>query len=100
MNMKSELSLDVSDFKKLIKRKKIYVDKTEVIKRIIDIKRIYHFLSRPRRFGKSLLVSMLKKLFEGNKELFKDTYIYNNWDWDETYPVIHLDLNNPKAKIP
>ncbi|MDR3290512.1 MAG: ATP-binding protein [Methanobrevibacter sp.] len=92
MNMKSELSLDVSDFKKLIKRKKIYVDKTEVIKRIRDLKRTYHFLSRPRRFGKSLLISTFKELFESNEELFKDTYIYNNWHWNATYPVIHLDM--------
>jgi len=94
MNMKSELSIDVSDFKKLIKRNKIYVDKTEVIKRMRELNGTYHFLSRPRRFGKSLLISILKELFEGNKKLFKDTYIYNHWNWDETYPVIHLDFNN------
>ncbi|MDR3292019.1 MAG: AAA family ATPase [Methanobrevibacter sp.] len=100
MDIKAELPVDEQDFRKLINGNMLYVDKTEIVKRILDIKRIYHFLSRPRRFGKSLLVSMLKKLFKGNKKLFKDTYIYNNWDWDETYPVIHLDLNNPKAKIP
>ncbi|CDK31021.1 AAA family ATPase [Candidatus Babela massiliensis] len=50
-----------------------------------------HFLSPPRRFGKSLLVSTLKELFSGNKELFKDLWIYY-YDWQE-YPVVHLDLS-------
>ncbi|MDR1819013.1 MAG: ATP-binding protein [Methanobrevibacter sp.] len=100
MSTKSELSLDVSDFEKLIKRNKIYIDKTKVIKRLRDLNGTYHFLSRPRRFGKSLLISTLKNLFEGKEKLFKNTYIYNHWDWNETYPVIHLDLNNLKAMSP
>ncbi|GAA5819482.1 MAG: AAA family ATPase partial [Methanobrevibacter sp. CfCl-M3] len=98
MNTKSELSLDVSDFEKLIKRNKIYVDKTKVIKRLRDLNGTYHFLSRPRRFGKSLLISTLKNLFEGKKELFKNTYIYNHWNWKETYPVITFDLSKPKTE--
>jgi hypothetical protein len=51
-----------------------------------------YFLSRPRRFGKSLLISTLKELFKGNKELFEGLYIYDKWDWSKTNPVIHLDF--------
>ncbi|MDR2544848.1 MAG: ATP-binding protein [Methanobrevibacter sp.] len=98
--MKAKLPLDESDFKKLISSNKIYIDKTKIIKRMMDLNGTYHFLSRPRRFGKSLLISTLKELFEGNKELFKDTYIYNNWNWNETYKVINLDLNNLRATTP
>ncbi|MDR2623401.1 MAG: ATP-binding protein [Methanobrevibacter sp.] len=100
MNINEELSIDEHDFKKLIKKNKIYVDKTEMIKRIRDLNGTYYFLSRPRRFGKSLLLSTLKELFEGNRELFEGFYVYDNWDWGKTYPVIHLDLNKPKAQSP
>ncbi|MEO0041496.1 MAG: hypothetical protein RL329_944, partial [Bacteroidota bacterium] len=51
-----------------------------------------YFLSRPRRFGKSLLVSTLKQLFEGNKILFKDLWIADKWDWSQTHPVIHISF--------
>ncbi|KZX10990.1 ATP-binding protein [Methanobrevibacter curvatus] len=97
MNIRSNLPVDVSDFKKLINRNKIYVDKTNIIEKIISLRGTYYFLSRPRRFGKSLLLSTFKELFEGNKELFKDLYIYNNWEWNKTYPVIHVDLNEIKS---
>jgi hypothetical protein len=53
--------------------------------------RIY-FLARPRRFGKSLLVSTLDELYSGRKELFKGLYIYDKWDWTKQYPVIRLDF--------
>jgi hypothetical protein len=69
----------------------IYVDKTEHIYNLITSGRIY-FLSRPRRFGKSLLISTFKQLFKGNKELFKGLYIYDKWDWSKTNPIIHLDF--------
>ncbi|MDR2621592.1 MAG: AAA family ATPase, partial [Dysgonamonadaceae bacterium] len=69
----------------------LYVDKTEDIYRMITSGRIY-FLSRPRRFGKSLLVSTLDALFSGQKELFEGLYIYDRWDWSQQYPVIRLDF--------
>ncbi|MDR3291857.1 MAG: ATP-binding protein [Methanobrevibacter sp.] len=96
MDLKEKLSLGLADFEYIITKNKIYVDKTDLIEKIMIIERKYYFLSRPRRFGKSLLISTLKNLFEGKKELFKNTYIYDNWDWDETYPIIHLDM----MKIP
>jgi hypothetical protein len=70
----------------------VYIDKTEFIHKIASHKGTY-FLSRPRRFGKSLLVSAMRALFEGRKELFEGLWIYNKWDWDKTFPVIQLDMS-------
>ena len=69
------------------------MDKTEYIYDLIQRKGHY-FLSRPRRFGKSLLISTLKAIFEGKKELFKGYALYNKpYDW-KTCPVLHFDLGN------
>ena len=70
--------------------REVYVDKTEIIRRMISEGRIY-FLSRPRRFGKSLLISTLEALFRGRKELFEGLYIYDRWDWSQQYPVVKID---------
>ena len=56
------------------------------------------FLSRPRRFGKSLLVSTMQELFEGNKTLFKDLFIYDKWNWEEKSPVIKIDFSGTKKE--
>ncbi|KZX16942.1 ATP-binding protein [Methanobrevibacter filiformis] len=92
------LSFDVSDFNKLISLEKIYVDKTKFIKQMIDEKGTYYFLSRPRRFGKTLFISTLENFFKGNKKLFEGLYIYDKWDWNENYPVIHLDMSKLVSK--
>ncbi|MDR1169755.1 MAG: ATP-binding protein [Prevotellaceae bacterium] len=68
----------------------LYADKTKIIHEIILNGRI-HFLSRPRRFGKSLLISTIEALFKGHKELFEGLYIYDKWDWTQKYPVIKID---------
>ena len=67
---RKKLSIGVQSFKNLIEEDYIYVDKTEIIHRLVTQGKAY-FLSRPRRFGKSLLVSTLKELFSGNKALFE-----------------------------
>ena len=67
------------------------MDKTKWIERLLTTNKAY-FLSRPRRFGKSLTISTLKELFKGNKKLFEDLYIYDKWDFVE-YPVIVFDFN-------
>ncbi len=86
------LPINISTFSRLINENYLYVDKTEQIYNIFDKGRCYHFLSRPRRFGKSLIITMLKELFSGNKELFKGLYIEKtDWPWLE-HPVIHLDF--------
>ena len=86
------LSLERQDFDQLIKDGCIYADKTEMIHQIVT-ERKQVFLSRPRRFGKSLLLSTLANLFAGRKELFKGLWIENNWDWGETWPVIHFYMD-------
>ena len=71
----------------------IYVDKTPFILELIKSGQ-YFFLSRPRRFGKSVLVSTLYELFRGNRELFKGLYIEDKWDWSKRYPVIKISLGS------
>ena len=88
-----ELTYSVYNFEDLIQGNFLYVDKTEYIWQMIRPVKSMYFLSRPRRFGKSLTVSTLKAVFQGKKELFKGLSIYDKpYDW-KTYPVIHLDLN-------
>jgi hypothetical protein len=69
----------------------LYVDKTEDIYRMISLGRVY-FLARPRRFGKSLLISTLDALFRCRKELFEGLYIADKWDWEGACPVVRLDF--------
>jgi hypothetical protein len=92
------LPIGISDFKKLREENFIYVDKTEYIYKLITEGGNYYFLSRPRRFGKSLLLSTIRYLFQGKKELFKDLYIYDKWNWEEIYPVIRIDLSHITIK--
>ena len=73
-----KLPIGISAFSKLIKNDYIYVDKTKYIYEMVNIGKIY-FLSRPCRFGKSLLVSTFEELFKGNKKLFEGLYIYDKW---------------------
>jgi hypothetical protein len=88
-----KLPIGISDFKKLREENFIYVDKTQYIYKLITEGGGYYFLSRPRRFGKSLLISTIRYLFEGRKELFKGLYIEDKWDWNNFYPVIRIDLS-------
>ena len=70
----------------------LYVDKTAFVSQLIDAGK-YYFLSRPRRFGKSLFVDTLSDLFQAKKTLFQGLAIYDKWDWDVPYPVIHIEFN-------
>jgi hypothetical protein len=85
------LPLGVQTFLKMREGNYVYVDKTE---HIYNLARNYgvYFLSRPRRFGKSLTVSTFKELFEGNRLLFKGLWIEDKWDWSVTNPVIHISF--------
>lgn len=91
-----KLPIGKQDFAQLIKEGNIYVDKTEIIHKLISTGSVY-FLSRPRRFGKSLLVSTLKEIFSGNKEIFKGFWIYNQIEWKK-HPVIHIDFSRMGVK--
>lgn len=87
------LSINISTLRKLIEDDRVYIDKTKEIYELITSEPNY-FLSRPRRFGKSLLISTLYEIYLGNKELFKDTWIYkSDYDW-EKYQVLHFDFSS------
>lgn len=85
--------IGLQSFEKIIREGYLYVDKTEYIRQLVEQGAIY-FLSRPRRFGKSLFLSTLQAFFEGKRELFAGLAIdsWDEWEWEE-YPVIHIDFN-------
>lgn len=70
----------------------LYVDKTEIIHRLVETGN-YYFLSRPRRFGKSLLLDTIAELFRGNQVLFEGLWVHDRWDWNRKHPVIHLRIS-------
>src|SRR5690606_40671731 len=87
--------IGIQNFRELRDGGYLYVDKTEMIHRLVETGK-YYFLSRPRRFGKSLLVDTIEELFKGSKELFRGLWIDDQWDWSRTNPVIHFNF----AEIP
>ena len=88
--------IGIQTFERIIREDKLYVDKTEYIYRMTHTSGTYFFLSRPRRFGKSLLTSTFKSYFEGKKELFKGLAIEKlEKEWTE-YPVLHFDMSGGK----
>ncbi len=90
--MALKLPLGVQTFEEIIKRNYVYVDKTALIYQLANNNK-YIFLSRPRRFGKSLLLSTLEAYFTGRHELFRGLAMEHlETEW-ETYPVLRLDLN-------
>ena len=84
--------IGIQDFEQIIEDDYVYLDKTALVYDLVTKGKIY-FLSRPRRFGKSLLVSTLKCYFEGKKELFKGLAIDKQEKEWKQYPVFHLDFN-------
>ncbi len=95
-----ELSIGDSSFESIRRSKLLYVDKTRHIYEMVK-KGKYYFLSRPRRFGKSLMVSTLKCLFQGKKELFDGLWIakHGDWGWKE-HPVVAIDFNGVPHQHP
>ena len=101
MNQLRDLPIGVQDFAKLRERDLLYVDKTQYVANLLLGGGVY-FLSRPRRFGKSLFLSTLAAYFEGQKDLFRGLYLEKAEEelarkkgreaW-ETYPVLRIDLN-------
>ena len=94
-----KLPIGIQTFGKLRTDNSYYVDKTAYVCRLID-EGTHYFLSRPRRFGKSLFVDTLKELFEGNEVLFKGLYIHDRWDWSVRHPVVRLDFSGGNFKEP
>ena len=91
--------IGIQNFEKLRKEEYVYIDKTALIYKLVT-EGSYYFLSRPRRFGKSMLISTLKAYFQGKKELFEGLAIEQlEQDWT-VHPVLHLDLNTEKYDSP
>ena len=91
--VKKTLPIGIQTFSRLREDDAYYVDKTRLLLSLIRGGSRY-FFSRPRRFGKSLLISTLKELFEGNESLFEGLYIHGAWDWSRRCPVVRLDFSN------
>ncbi len=87
-----KLPIGIQTFKEIITKDYIYIDKTKEAYKLIEARTKFYFLSRPRRFGKSLFLDTLANIFEGNRELFKELYIYDKWNWEEKYPIIKIDF--------
>lgn len=89
--MKKLLPVGIASFSEMREMDYYYVDKTSLIVRLVKTSR-FVFLSRPRRFGKSLTIDTIAELFSGRKELFTGLYAEDNWDWSQSYPVIRLSF--------
>ena len=91
------INTSIYDFPTLITGGYVYVDKTAILYELAKPGAdVLYYLPRPRRFGKSLMISTLKALFQGRRELFRGLKIEQTaWDWEhEVYPVLHLDMSN------
>ena len=87
-----KLPVGIQTFSKIIEGDYLYIDKTEIAHSLIESYQ-YVFLSRPRRFGKSLFLDTLKNIFEGNRELFRGLLIEKQWNWEVKYPVIKISFS-------
>ena len=96
MEKLKKLPIGLQDFKEIREEGYLYIDKTSIIYNLITEGK-YYFLSRPRRFGKSLLVSTLKYLFQGEKELFKGLDIYDKYDFPK-HPVVHISFGTGRSE--
>ena len=93
--MLKRLPVGIQTFSEIVDLNCLYIDKTEYILKMLNLSK-YIFLSRPRRFGKSLLVSTLQSYFEGRRDLFKGLYIDSvEQEWTE-YPVLRFDMSLAK----
>ncbi len=81
--------IGIQDFREIREKGYVYIDKTKHVLNVLNNGK-YFFLSRPRRFGKSLLLSTIKELYSGQKDLFNGLWIEDQWNWDVQHPVIHL----------
>ena len=90
---KRRLPIGIQTFRRIREEGYYYVDKTGYARRLADEAGTHFFLSRPRRFGKSLFVDTLKELFEGNEALFRGLAVHDGWDWSRRHPVVRLDFS-------
>lgn len=97
--MKKLLPLNVADFGRIRSKNYSYVDKTAYIYQLAANDGGKYFLSRPRRFGKTLLVDTMQALFECERQLFEGLYIYDRWDWNAPRPVVQLNFTENYDKL-
>ena len=94
-----KLPIGIQTFREVREDNCYYVDKTAYARRLVDGGKHY-FLSRPRRFGKTLFLDTLKELFEGNEALFEGLAIHGRWDWSVRNPVLRLSFGSGYFKAP
>ena len=99
MTALKKLPIGIQTFSEIRQEGYLYVDKTPQVRQLVEQGK-YYFLARPRRFGKSLLVSTLQALFEGRRELFSGLAIEPVWDWDTRYPVIKISFGGVARDLP
>lgn len=92
-----KLPVGISTFAKIRKGDYCYADKTGFIRKLVD-SGAYFFISRPRRFGKSLFIDTLREAFSCNKKLFKGLALEKTWNWERPYPVIHISFGGGVVK--
>ncbi len=97
--VKRMLPTGMTSLRKIRTRDCYYVDKTDHVRRLVE-GGDYYFLSRPRRFGKTLLVDTLQELFEGNEELFRGLAVHGRWDWSARHPVVRLSFGGRNFVVP
>ena len=97
--MKRKLPIGIQTFREIREDNCYYVDKTAYAQRLMDEGKHY-FLSRPRRFGKSLFLDTLKELFEGNELLFQGLDVHAGWDWSVRHPVVRLSFGSGHFQDP
>ena len=93
------LPIGIQTFRIIREEGYYYVDKTAHVRRLLD-EGTHYFLSRPRRFGKSLLLDTVKELFEGAEPLFRGLAIHERWDWSVRHPVVRLSFGSGNFKDP
>ena len=86
-----KLPIGISTFSQIREEGYCYVDKTGFVSKLAESGK-YFFISRPRRFGKSLFIDTLREAFSCNKKLFEGLALENAWNWDRPYPVIHISF--------
>ena len=96
---RKRLPIGIQTFRTLRERGCYYVDKTPWIERMVD-EGTHYFLSRPRRFGKSLFLDTIRELFRGSRSLFAGLHIHDRWDWSVRHPVVRISFGAGRFKAP
>ena len=97
---KRQLPVGIQTFRQIREEGYYYVDKSAYARRLGNDAGKHYFLSRPRRFGKSLFVDTLKELYEGSEPLFRGLAVHDDWDWSRRHPVVRLSFGSGNFKRP